>query len=268
MQALLNLDISFNCFESAAVLAHQLAILPELRSLCVAGNPLCLQHHYAQILLEGLLRLFRLDGREVTGTAAAVQHGASEGAQGSQNIGCDGTSECDVRLDVSNLHVQLAQEAASHAPPAASAGQAVPPTRPDVYYVEVSTFSGVRVASTAKRYGAPADPPAPVKGGADKGKGKGKAAPAPTELPPAIPEGQLTVHMRLPCTVAARDWLQTGVELQLWQVVQTAVQDNPPEEQKGARPDPKGNGKTGVALYAHVECLSRSRSLLDRSASQ
>ena len=249
MQGLLSLDISFNDVEDAAELARQLAALAALRNLRVAGNPLCLQHGYKHILCELLPTLCRLDSedtasitddRKGTPQSVTVDGPAEPYAPGSGGA----TSHCNICLDIGALVVHD-PAGASDEPRAAAAGQPEPPMRPAVYYIDTSTFNGAPVTTTAICFGAPAAPPAQAKGAPDKAKGKGKA-PAAVEEAPAVPAGQLTMQLRLPCTVAARDWLDTGMELKLWQVEYSAVAQELSDEQKAVRAAPKGKGKAGV----------------------
>ena len=263
MQGLLSLDISFNDFEDAAELARQLAALAALRNLCVAGNPLCLQHGYKHILCTLLPTLCRLDqedmatiteDREDTPQSVTVDGPTEPHAPGSGSV----TSQCNISLEIGGLVVHDFPGATDE-PQATGAGQPEPPTRPAVYYIETSTFHGAPVTTTAKCFGAPAAPPTQAKGAPDKAKGKGKA-PTPVEEAPAIPVGQLTMQLRLPCTVAARDWLDTGMELKLWQIEYNAVAGDLSDEQKAARVAPKGKGKAGACCDSPSVIMSNRSS--------
>lgn len=78
-------------------------------------------------------------------------------------------------------------------------------------------------------------------------KVKGKGAPDVEPVIAVPPEGELLHHLQLPTTVATCDWLDRGIELQLWKVSRSARMDPLTDEQKAELADPKAKKKGGSA---------------------
>lgn len=89
-------------------------------------------------------------------------------------------------------------------------------------------------------------------------KSKGKANESKETEPPhePLPQGLLEVHLDLPVSSATRDWLQSGIRLQLWQVVLQAHMQPLTDEQKLALADPKKKGKAGELHTSSASVLS------------
>jgi hypothetical protein len=78
---------------------------------------------------------------------------------------------------------------------------------------------------------------------------KGSKAKGSKELEPQegslLPQGVLELYLLLPISSAARDWLRSGIRLQLWRVVRTAYMQPLTDEQKLLQAGPKRKGKAG-----------------------
>jgi hypothetical protein len=139
LQTILSLDISFNDFEDAHVLATQLGKLAALRNLVVHGNPMCLCQGYQAAFWGQLTNLILLDGKrwDSVRTDAAVSSTLD-------------AALCNMHVVIDNLELHHACESSLWSTARAAPRDGAPPQHPTTYYLQIKNVTGVSITSTSK----------------------------------------------------------------------------------------------------------------------
>ena len=231
---LLSLDLAHNQLCSIGATLKFLAELPKLRSLTLAGNPLCLLKGYPRVLVEALPHLAVLDQRPVAR------------APGTAGVEPD-VDRIGVRIEVRELALPAPAPAAEAEPAAEGEGAAEARPDPPAYHLDLALPNGATV-TLARPFG-PAGGEEPA---ADpKKKGEKEEPPAPDA------EAGLRVHhMDLP-VLAARDVCRDGIRGTLFvtetrELLEYSLEPKPaPEAEEGEEEAPaeapEGDGGEAAA---------------------
>ncbi|DBA88156.1 TPA: Leucine-rich repeat-containing protein 43 [Trebouxia sp. C0005] len=229
--SLVSLNLSHNSLCNLASTLTTLTPLVKLRDLHLKGNPFCLQPAYLAAVQQALPCLQRFDGKTTCWSKSAASMQSIDTPAKTSSFAADSTDATSVGLQLqicfSQLSVQNTVPGRLPAPDAAN--EPVPPLYH--YYLQLRTADGSLLCSfpivlTPQEELAQwqaqqaAEPAAASKKAAKKvpaGKGGKADANAADQRNAWYPEGSMSAAVPIAADVSTRDWLRSGMVVQLLQ---------------------------------------------------